>query len=120
PSELDEITRKVMQLEIEEAALKKESDIASKERLVLLQEELANLKEVAHQMTAKWQAEKDELQNIKEKREELEHLRRDLEEAESEYNLERAAELRHGQIPKVEAELEQLDNNLAEKQDDDQ
>lgn len=120
PSELDEITRKVMQLEIEEAALKKENDIASKERLILLQEELANLKEVAHRMTAKWQAEKDELQMIKEKREELEHLRRELEEAESEYNLERAAELRHGQIPKVEAELQQLDEHLADKQDDDQ
>ena len=76
PSELDEVTRRVMQLEIEEAALKKESDEASKERLELLQKDLADLKEKADEMKAKWQAEKQELQVIQEKREQLEKTKK--------------------------------------------
>ncbi|MBS4198672.1 ATP-dependent chaperone ClpB [Bacillus sp. FJAT-49732] len=118
PSELDEITRRVMQFEIEEAALRKEDDEASKERLGILQKELADLKEKANEMRARWQSEKDEILQIKEKREELEKLRRELEDAENEYDLNRAAELRHGKIPSVEKELKALEENVQKHQED--
>ncbi|HZG71233.1 MAG TPA: AAA family ATPase, partial [Chondromyces sp.] len=116
PSELDEVTRRVMQLEIEEAALMKETDQASKERLVQLQEELANLKEKANEMRARWQSEKESISHVQEKREQLEKLRRELEEAEGNYDLNRAAELRHGKIPEVEKELKHLEENMAKAQ----
>ncbi|VEF48704.1 ATP-dependent chaperone ClpB [Bacillus freudenreichii] len=110
PSELDEITRRVMQLEIEEAALRKEDDEASKERLELLQKDLADLKEKANEMKAKWEKEKSEISSIQEKREQLEKLRRELEEAENEYDLNLAAELRHGRIPALEKELKEMES----------
>lgn len=116
PSELDEITRRVMQLEIEEAALLKEDDEASKERVELLRQELADLKEKAKEMKAKWEKEKDEISVIREKREQLEKLRRELEDAENEYNLNRAAELRHGKIPALEKELKQMERTLERKE----
>lgn len=115
PQELDEVTRRVMQLEIEEAALMKESDEASKARLLLLQKELADFKEKADQMQAKWQNEKEGIQKIREKREQLEKLRRELEKAESEYDLNKAAELRHGRVPALEKELKQLEQEVNEK-----
>lgn len=115
PSELDEVTRRVMQLEIEEAALKKESDLASKERLEILQKELADLKEQANEMKAKWQLEKKELQDIQVKREQLEKLRRQLEEAENNYDLNTAAELRHGKIPALEKELKSLETTVSQE-----
>ncbi|MBS4204090.1 ATP-dependent chaperone ClpB [Lederbergia citrea] len=118
PSELDEVTRRVMQLEIEEAALQKEEDEASIARLEILQKELADFKEKANEMKAKWQSEKDELLHIQEKREELDKLRRELEDAENQYDLNRAAELRHGRIPGVEKELKSLEGLLAAHQDD--
>jgi ATP-dependent Clp protease ATP-binding subunit ClpB len=117
PTELDEITRKVMQLEIEEAALKKEKDAASQERLANLQEELANLKEQAHTMRTKWEKEKEGIQKLQEKREQLEKLRRQLEKAEEDYNLNSAAELRHGLIPEAEKELQQMEKEIAQKQE---
>ncbi len=109
PSELDEVTRKVMQLEIEEAALKKEKDQASLDRLQQLQQELANLKERSSSMKVQWQLEKDAIQHVREQREELEKAKRDLETAESNYDLNKAAELRHGKIPAMEKELSQLE-----------
>lgn len=115
PSELDEVTRKVMQLEIEEAALIKETDPVSQERLQLLQKELADLKEQANQMKAKWLKEKEAIQQVQEKREQLEKLKRELEEAEGAYDLNRAAELRHGKIPTAKKELAQLEEELATK-----
>lgn len=120
PSELDEASRRVMQLEIEEAALQQEDDEASKERLRFLQKELTDLKEHTKQMKLKWQAEKDEIAHIRAKREELEKLRRELEEAESEYDLNRAAELRHGRIPALEKQLQQLEEQLATREEDEQ
>lgn len=116
PSELDEVTRKVMQLEIEEAALRKETDEASKERLEALQKELADMKEKANSMKAKWMLEKEAIQRVREKRETLERLRRELEEAENNYDLNKAAELRHGKIPALEKELKELENEEKEKQ----
>ncbi|KMJ57832.1 protein disaggregation chaperone [Bacillus sp. LL01] len=120
PSELDEVTRRVMQLEIEEAALKKEKDQASKERLMQLQQELANLKELASTMKAQWQLEKDDIQLVRVKREELERSKRDLETAENNYDLNKAAELRHGKIPSLEKELLQLEEKAKQKKDSSQ
>ncbi|MFE8696355.1 ATP-dependent chaperone ClpB [Cytobacillus sp. FJAT-53684] len=112
PSELDEVTRRVMQLEIEEAALRKESDEASKGRLVVLQKELAEMKDQAHSMKAKWEVEKEENQKVQHQRELLEKMRRELDEAENNYDLNKAAELRHGKIPALEKELKQLENEV--------
>ncbi|MDQ0198167.1 ATP-dependent chaperone ClpB [Neobacillus ginsengisoli] len=109
PTELDEVTRRVMQLEIEEAALRKEQDEGSKQRLETLLKELADLKEVANAMKARWMHEKQSIQKLQEKREQLEKLRRELQQAEDQYDLNRAAELRHGQIPLAEKELRELE-----------
>ena len=113
PTELDEVTRRVMQLEIEEAALQKESDEGSKLRLEALLKELADLKEQANTMKAKWLLEKQNIQKVQEKREQLEKLRRELQQAEDQYDLNRAAELRHGQIPLAEKELKELEDGAA-------
>lgn len=115
PSELDEVTRKVMQLEIEEAALKEEKDPASERRLEILQRELADYKEEANKMKSKWEAEKSEISKIREVREQIDHLRHELEEAENNYDLTKAAELRHGKIPAVEKELLVLEAENREK-----
>ncbi|MGG3561202.1 ATP-dependent chaperone ClpB [Neobacillus rhizosphaerae] len=112
PTELDEVTRRVMQLEIEEAALRKESDEGSKVRLGTLQKELADLKEQANIKKAKWLQEKQGIQKLQEKREQLEKFRRDLQQAEDQYDLNRAAELRHGQIPLAEKELKELEQAI--------
>ena len=113
PTELDEVTRRVMQLEIEEAALSKEVDEGSKLRLEALLKELADLKETANEMKAKWLQEKQSIQKLQEKREQLEKLRRELQQAEDKYDLNRAAELRHGQIPLAEKELKELETATA-------
>lgn len=109
PAELDEITRKMMRLEIEEAALKKEKDKASKARLEDLREELANLKTESSAMRARWDAEKKALSGKQEIREKIEQARLECEAAEREYKLERVAELRHGIIPQLERELREID-----------
>ncbi|MCM3124870.1 MULTISPECIES: ATP-dependent chaperone ClpB [unclassified Mesobacillus] len=118
PSELDEVTRRVMQLEIEEAALTKEKDDASRERLEILRKELANLREKANGMKARWQQEKEGIQKVQEKREMLEKLRRELEKAENDYDLNKAAELRHGRIPSLEKELKKLELEVSKNEDD--
>ncbi|WP_400194388.1 ATP-dependent Clp protease ATP-binding subunit [Lysinibacillus telephonicus] len=112
PQELDAVTRRVMQLEIEEQALTKEKDEASKKRLDVLRSELATLKQAAEDMRKKWEQEKQSLQTIQKKREQLDRYRRDLEEAESKYDLNKAAELRHGKIPALEKELASLEEEL--------
>ncbi|MCA1062037.1 ATP-dependent chaperone ClpB [Rossellomorea aquimaris] len=117
PSELDEVTRKVMQLEIEEAALYKEKDQTSIDRLDRIRGDLANLKEKANKMKLKWQQEKESIAVVQEKREELEKLRRLLEEAEGEYDLTKAAELRHGRIPAMEKELEAVEKEMLKEQE---
>ncbi|MDR1606635.1 MAG: ATP-dependent chaperone ClpB [Streptococcaceae bacterium] len=109
PTELDQITRKLMQLEIEEEALKKETDDASKKRLLTLQEELANTREKANRLKMRWETEKEAVEAIHTKRAELEQARFDLESAENDYNLEQAAILRHGTIPKLEKEVAELE-----------
>jgi ATP-dependent Clp protease ATP-binding subunit ClpB len=116
PQELDEITRRVMQLEIEEAALKKEKDKASKERLEALRKELADLRAQADAMTAQWEAERQAIHKLQALREELEQLRREIEEAERRYDLNRAAELRHGRLPELERKLRAEEERLESKQ----
>ncbi|WHY02089.1 ATP-dependent chaperone ClpB [Neobacillus sp. DY30] len=113
PTELDEVTRRVMQLEIEEAALRKEQDDASKKRLETLLKELAELKDHANRMKAQWLHEKQGIQKLQEKREQLEKLRKELQQAEDKYDLNRAAELHHGQIPLAEKELKELETATA-------
>lgn len=102
PAELDEITRKVMRLEIEETALKKEKDDGSRERLKTLRKELADLKASAVAMRAQWTNEKSALAGVQAVREELEKARRESAEAERKYDLDRLAQLRHGVIPELE------------------
>jgi ATP-dependent Clp protease ATP-binding subunit ClpB len=116
PTELDEVMRRVMQLEIEEAALRKETDEASKERLETLTRELADLREKANSMKVRWQQEKEDIQKVRNLREALEKAKRELEEAENEYDLNKAAELRHGRIPQLEKQLRQLEQQMSESQ----
>lgn len=118
PAELDEVTRRVMQLEIEEKALQAEEDEQSKIRLQELQKELADLRDRVNRMKAKWQLEKEGIQKLQEKRELLEKLRRELEDAQNNYDLNKAAELRHGRIPALEKELAQLEEEVRKKGSD--
>ncbi len=105
PAELDEVTRRIMQLEIEEAALQKEKDKASKERLNELRKELGDLKEQAGAMRAQWENEKEAIARVRSMREEIEQVRRQIDTAQRQYDLNRAAELKHGRLPQLEQEL---------------
>ncbi|WP_243385738.1 ATP-dependent chaperone ClpB [Bacillus kexueae] len=118
PAELDEIMRKLMQLEVEEKALKNESDLASQSRLNELTKLVSELREKADVMKAKWLLEKEGIQKVQQLRETLEKARRDLEEAENQYDLDKAAELRHGKIPQLEKELATLETQMNEKQEE--
>src|SRR5688572_19686050 len=102
PQELDEITRRIMRLEIEETALRKEKDAASKQRLEALRKELSELRSQADAMTAQWEAERQTIHRLQELRREVEEIRREIEEAERSYDLNRAAELRHSRLPELE------------------
>ncbi|HMB70946.1 MAG TPA: ATP-dependent chaperone ClpB [bacterium] len=115
PAALDEITRKVMRLEIEETALKKEKDSASKARLKALREELADLRTQAGTMKAQWEDEKRAIGEVRAIRERIEELRREMEAAERAHDLEGAARLRHGELPKLEADLESKERALEDR-----
>jgi ATP-dependent Clp protease ATP-binding subunit ClpB len=116
PSELDEILRRVMQLEIEREALKKETDAASQERLTKLEHELADLKAQADELKAQWQAEKDSVQRLRGIREQIEQTKIEVEQAERQYDLNRAAELRYGRLAGLERQLQADEERLAAKQ----
>jgi ATP-dependent Clp protease ATP-binding subunit ClpB len=105
PTELDEVSRRVMQLEIEREALRKEKDKASKDRLEKLEKELANSKAEADAMKARWQAEKHSVQQLQTIREQIEQTKTDIERAERQYDLNRAAELKYGTLPDLEKKL---------------
>lgn len=115
PTEMDDVQRKIMQLEIEEAALKKETDNLSKERLSELQEELYKLKDEFALMKAKWDDEKAGLINIQKIKEEIENLNNEIAMAERNYDLNRAAELKYGQLPALTAKLSQEEENVKGK-----
>ena len=123
PSELDEIYRRVMQLEIERQALKKEDDAASKARLERLDKEHADLKEKADKMKAQWELEKVNIHREKEIKQQIEDVRREIEEAKRQYNLEQAAKLEYGELPELIKQLEdekarnaQADNELLKEE----
>jgi ATP-dependent Clp protease ATP-binding subunit ClpB len=116
PQELDEVTRRVMQLEIEEAALKKEKDKASQDRLEDLRRELADLKAKADSMRAQWEAEKAAIEEIRSLREQREQVLREIGDAERAYDLNRGAELRYGRLPQLEAQLRERESQLEDKQ----
>ncbi len=114
PAELDEVTRKVMRLEIEEAALKEERDKSSKERLKVLQKELADLKADADAMRARYDEEKQTIDRVRALRAELEQVRQEIEKAERDYDLNRAAELQHGRLPQLEGEIADAEAEAAD------
>ena len=113
PSALDEMLRRVMQLEIEREALKKETDAASRERLEKLEKELADLKAESDALKARWQAEKDTVQGIRKVREEIESTKTEIEKAEREYDLNRAAELKYGKMTGLEKRLREEEEKQA-------
>jgi ATP-dependent Clp protease ATP-binding subunit ClpB len=113
PLEIDEVERRIKQLEIERAALKKETDAASKERLEKLERELADLREQSASMKAHWEQEKERIDRIRALKAEMEAVHRELELAERDNDLERAAELRHGRLPALQRELDQENEKLA-------
>src|SRR5712671_985721 len=118
PAELDEITRRVTRLEIEEVSLAKESDPASKARLEELRRELADLRAEADARHAQWDAERQAIKRVQELRGQLEQVRQEAEEAERNYDLNRAAELRYGQITELERKLQAAEEQLRAKQGD--
>jgi ATP-dependent Clp protease ATP-binding subunit ClpB len=116
PAELDNLTRRVMQLEIEEAGLSKEDDAVSKTRLAELRRELADLRSEADANRAQWDAERQAIRRVQELRGDLERMRQEAEEAERRYDLNRAAELRYGEIAELERRLAAEEEQLAAKQ----
>ena len=118
PTEIDEVDRRVQQLEIEHQALKKEKDDASKQRRAAIERELADLREQVNEMKAHWMAEKEAIDAIRGAKERLEQAHRDAERAEREADLERAASLRYGDIPKLEEEVREQEARLRELQAD--
>ncbi|MDR3279167.1 MAG: AAA family ATPase, partial [Synergistaceae bacterium] len=109
PAELDAVSRRVMQLEIEAAALKKENDRASAERLEVLAKELGNLREESDALKARYEAEKNSISNVRNLRERIEGTKADIDRAEREYDLNRAAELRHGTLPELQKQLREAE-----------
>jgi ATP-dependent Clp protease ATP-binding subunit ClpB len=116
PAELDELSRRVTRLEIEEAALAKEEDPASKARLDALRKELADLRAEADAVRAQWEAERQALREVQAMRAEIDRVRQEADQAERNYDLNQAAELRHGRLPELERRLKAAEDRLAAKQ----
>ena len=115
PAELDELNRKIMQMQIEEAALKKETDNASRERLETLQKELADLKEEFSSRKAQWDNEKNAVENLSSLREQIEEVNRQIEAAKQKSDLNEAARLQYGELPKLQAQLADEEAALRQK-----
>ncbi len=116
PAELDEVSRRVLQLEIEETALKQEKDKSSKERLEVLRKELGNARDKMETIKRQWENERKGIDDVRVLREQIESTRAEMERAERAYDLNLVAELKHGKLPKLEAELESLEQ--ADRKDD--
>jgi len=116
PAELDELTRRLTRLEIEEAALAKEKDKASRARLEQLRKELADVRAETDALRAQWDAERQALRRVQALRQEIEQVRHEAEDAERRYDLNRAAELRHGRLPELERRLQAEEQQLSSKQ----
>ncbi|WP_330203164.1 ATP-dependent chaperone ClpB [Cyanobacterium sp. Dongsha4] len=116
PEELDEVDRKILQLEMERLSLKKEDDPASKERLAKLEQELGNLKEQQSAFNAQWQSEKDIIDEIRNLRESMERINVEIQQAERDYDYNKAAELRYGKLNDLQQQIKDKETALAEKQ----
>ena len=116
PEELDEIDRKILQREMERLSLRKENDPASLERLEKLDRELADLKEDQSQLSAQWQSEKEVIDQIRKLKEEIDQVNLEIQQAERDYDLNRAAELRYGKLTDLQRQVKEMENQLAEKQ----
>jgi len=116
PAELDETRRRIMQLEIEREALRKETDIPSKERLARLEKELADLKAESDALAARWQAEKKSVQKLRQLREQVEQTKLAIDQAERQYDLNRAAELKYGKLTALERQLQQESDKFSRQQ----
>ena len=114
PTELDEQRRKIMQLEIEESALKKETDNLSKERLEDLQKELAELRDTFNAQKAQWDNEKHSVEKLQKLREQIEDINKQIQKAKQNYDLEKAAELQYGELPKLQQQLEVEEKQVKE------
>ena len=117
PTELDAVSRKIIQMEIEEAALRKEDDELSKARLTQLQKELAEERDTYNALKAQWENEKNAINRVQQLREQLEDLRQQIESAERTYDLEKAARLKYGELPKVEKALQAEEANAQQHKD---
>jgi len=117
PTELDEINRRIMQLEIEREALKRESDSASKERLESLEKELANAREEQSRLMAQWEKEKSAIKDVQQIKEEIERTKHQIEEAERNYDLNKAAELKYGKLRELQQQLEDKEKAQEEQQE---
>ncbi|WP_273323152.1 ATP-dependent chaperone ClpB [Vallitalea guaymasensis] len=118
PTELDEVSRKIIQLEIEEAALIKEKDDMSKSRLSRIQKELAEHKDIYNTMKVQWENEKQNIEKVQNLKEELEKVGREIEKAEREYDLNKAAMLKYGRLPELKAKLEEEQRNIETNKND--
>lgn len=116
PSELDELFRKIMQMEIEEAALKKETDRLSQDRLKDLQKELAELRDDCNTQKAQWENEKSSVERLSSLREEIESLNREIQAAQQQYDLNKAAELQYGKLPELQKQLESEEKKVKEQE----
>jgi ATP-dependent Clp protease ATP-binding subunit ClpB len=116
PEELDEVDRKILQLEMEKVSLQKESDVASRDRLERLERELSDLKEVQSGLNAQWQSEKDVITDIQKLKQEKEKINNEIQQAERDYDLNRAAELKYGKLTEIERQLEEADAKLTQTQ----
>ncbi len=115
PAELDEISRKIMQLEIEHAALKNENDHLSQERLAALTKELAELHDKANEMKAVWENEKKQVDRVHDLRKEIEEVKDEIQMAQRKYDLNKAAELQYGRLPQLTKELEELEESVSDQ-----
>jgi ATP-dependent Clp protease ATP-binding subunit ClpB len=116
PEELDELDRKILQLEMERLSLRKENDPASVERLAKLEKELANLKEEQSQLNAQWQSEKDVINQNRTLKEEIDKVNLEIQQAERDYDLNRAAELRYGKLTELQRQVREIESKLLNKQ----
>ena len=116
PEELDEIDRKILQLEMEKLSLQKEEDALSQERLQRLEKELANLKEEQSELNAQWQSEKEVIDQLNDLKEEIDRVNLEIQQAERDYDLNKAAELRYGTLTDLQRQVTDIESKLAEKQ----
>ena len=116
PEELDEVDRKILQLEMERLSIEKDDDAVSKERLDKLEKELADLKEEQSEINAQWQSEKEVIDKIRDLKEEINAVNLEIEQSERNYDLNRAAELRYGKLTQLQSEVAEIEQKLAERQ----